>query len=288
MRARVLSALGAALVALVGCSEPAAPRPRPAPEPLRVPEATFSFLAIGDFGTGAAIEDAVAAGARAWAEASATEAVITTGDNVYPDGSPAYFGEAWAEPYGWVADEGIDVVASLGNHDVHHEDGRAVMELLAMPSRYYSYVEGDAEVFVLDSTDPGDSEQLAWFESALARSGAAWRIAVFHHPAYTCGRYSPEPTVRARWAPLFRSHDVDLVLSGHDHNYQRFSDEGGVTYVVTGGAGAGLYEVDECPGLTAHDDEKHHFLVIEGSAGELRAKVVALDGSVLDEFSLPR
>ncbi|MGH2695347.1 MAG: metallophosphoesterase family protein [Actinomycetota bacterium] len=286
MRARGLSLLCASLVALAGCSAPLAPRLRPDPEPLQVPSATFSFLVIGDFGTGAAIERAVAVGARAWAEASGTEAVITTGDNVYPDGSPTYYDEAWDEPYGWVTEEGIDVVASLGNHDVQHGEGRGVMELLDMPSRYYSHVEGDAEVFVLDTTDPADPEQLAWLERALASSIAAWRIAVFHHPAHTCGRYSPEPTVRADWLPLFQRYDVDLVFTGHDHNYQRFSEQEGVTYVVTGGGGAGLYEVHECPGLTAHDDEKHHFVVIEGSTEELRGKVVALDGSVLDEFSL--
>jgi 3',5'-cyclic AMP phosphodiesterase CpdA len=243
-------------------------------------------VVIGDFGTGSATERSVATGVRLWAQADPFDALVTTGDNVYPDGAPARYDAAWHEPYGWVDDEGTDIVASLGNHDSQHGHQEDVMELLGMPSPYYARVIGDAQLFVLNGNEPEDPEQLEWLRRELARSETAWQIVVFHQPAYSCGRYEPPVEIVAEWRPFFERHDVELVLNGHDHNYQRFAPQGGVVYVVTGGGGAGLYAVRECPGLLVHDDDKHHFLAIEGSSEELKGKVIALDGAVLDEFTM--
>jgi len=86
---------------------------------------------------------------------------------------------------------------------------------------------------------------------ALARSAARWKVAVFHQPAYSCGTHGSSPEVQREWVRLFQRSGVDLVLNGHDHDYQRFAPIGGVTYVVTGG-GAELYEVGDCPAGTPH------------------------------------
>jgi hypothetical protein len=50
-----------------------------------------------------------------------------------------------------------------------------------------------------------------------------------------------------RWVPLFERHGVQLTLSGHDHNYQRFVPRRGVTYVVHGGGVGSYYPVKRCP-----------------------------------------
>ena len=44
-----------------------------------------------------------------------------------------------------------------------------------------------------------------------------------HHPAYSCGGYLGDARVRNRLVPVFEQREVDLVLAGHDHNYQRFA-----------------------------------------------------------------
>ncbi len=89
----------------------------------------------------------------------------------------------------------------------------------------------------------------------------------------------------------FEEAGVDLVLSGHDHNYQRFDERGGVTYVVTGGGGnSRLYELKECPAdypeRLVGNAQVNHFLLVEGSARRLRVRALTGDGEVIDDFSL--
>ncbi len=59
-----------------------------------------------------------------------------------------------------------------------------------------------------------------------------------HQPPYSAGYQGSDRAVREAFSPIFERHGVQLVLSGHDHDYQRSVPIGGVTYVVSG-AGAG-------------------------------------------------
>jgi 3',5'-cyclic AMP phosphodiesterase CpdA len=252
-------------------------------------EGSFRLAVVGDFGVGNSSEGDVSEAIREWVQASNADALVTTGDNVYPDGDPDEFDEAWEEPYGWVADEGLPIVSSLGNHDVRGGDGEQVMELLDMPAPWYRERFGDAELFVLDANQVDDAEQTEWLEDALQDSDAAWQIAVFHQPAYSCSKHGSTDEVVDEWVPLFEEHDVDLVLNGHDHNYQRFASNG-VTYVVTGGGGAGLYDLEDCdddhPERLAGEQE-HHFVTVTGSRTELRITARDEDGDELDLATLP-
>jgi hypothetical protein len=279
-------------LALIGAACDNTPETFPPPErgrPIR--DASFEFVVIGDFGAGGSDMAAVSEDVRSWVERLHADALVTTGDNIYQDGSPSEFDEAWHEPYGWVRDSGVDVLASLGNHDVRTSAGTLVMDLFDMPDRWYVTSIGDADIFVLDANRPRDDEQLAWMKDALARSDAVWKIAVFHQPAYSCSKHDGEDDVIAGWVPIFEQEDVDLVLNGHDHNYQRFEEREGVTYVVTGGGGnPDLYALDRCPPgypeRVAGNDELHHFLVVQGSAARLRVRAIGVDGTLIDDFSL--
>ncbi|MEA2498788.1 MAG: hypothetical protein QOH26_1193 [Actinomycetota bacterium] len=253
-------------------------------------EGSFEFAVIGDFGVGSEDESEVAAAVHEWVTDHSADALVTTGDNIYPSGESEDFHEAWEEPYGWVGAEDLPVIASLGNHDIEADGGAAVMELLGMPDRWYSEVIGDAEIFVLDANDPGSAEQMDWLEGALGSSEAIWKVVVFHQPAYSCSRHDGTPAVQADWVPLFENEGVDLVLNGHDHAYQRFAPEGGPMYVVTGGAGNVLYGLDECPDgypvRVASDDDSHHFVAVSGTLGGINVKAITSDDLVLDEFTL--
>ena len=105
---------------------------------------------------------------------------------------------------------------------------------------------GDVELFVLDSNNV-NAAQTSWLERALASSNVLWKVAVLHHPAFTCGSYHSHPNVVRRWVPLFERYGVRIVLSGHDHNYQRFVPRRGVTYVVHGGGAGAFYPITACP-----------------------------------------
>jgi 3',5'-cyclic AMP phosphodiesterase CpdA len=308
MNRRSLLALSLALAALVGCDrrdEPFATTtsvaaatpsgapsvsPTPSPSASAGPSEGFKLLVIGDYGNGTVEEAAVADSVRAVAAGSKVDALVTTGDNVYPSGRPENFSEAWTIPYGWVSETGLPLIASLGNHDVQVDGGVGVMNLLGMPGPWYSKVVGSSEIFVLDANRPSDPQQLEWMQRQLAASSARWKIAVFHQGPFSCSEHDGDPTVEQTWLPIFEREGVDLVLTGHDHNYQRFAETDGIDYVVTGGGGAQLYPVDECPStypqrLIADDDHFHH-LQVEGSADSLSVRAVSPDGLTLDEFSI--
>ena len=290
---RVSVALVALAIVLAGCTsegdEPSdLARPTASPSPRTA--GSFKFAVIGDFGVGGEDEDEVAAAVHDWMTDHDADALVTTGDNIYPSGEPEDFEEAWHEPYGWVADEGLPVIASLGNHDIEEDGGAAVMDLFGMPDRWYSVLLGRAEIFVLDANDIGSAEQLGWMTAALTASEATWKIVVFHQAAYSCSEHDGTPEVQSAWVPLFKVAGVDLVLNGHDHVYQRFAPKGPTTYVVTGGGGNRLYRLDECPDdyppRVAGDDDSHHFVAVSGSGGGIDVQAIASDGRVLDEFTI--
>jgi hypothetical protein len=275
LRTRLL-AVACALVLLVpaSCSED-----RPA---------ATGFVVIGDFGSGDQAEETVSTAIRSWLRDRPFDALVTVGDNIYDEGSPSEFDAAWERPYGWVEDGRVPVIASLGNHDVHTGDGEPVMSLFDMPGRWYRRRIGPVDFFVLDANDLGEDGQMEWLSSALTSSTAPWQVLVFHQPAYSCGKYPPKPGAQRQLLPAIEGKGVDLVLNGHDHNYQRFASADGATYVVTGGGGASLYPVDDCPegtpDLVASYDDEHSFLYLTADPTRLVGTAVDVRGTVIDTF----
>jgi hypothetical protein len=194
------------------------------------------LAAAGDVGTG---------GPEEWQTAEAMDqlegdddydALLLLGDNVYPDGDPADLPRAVFDPFGAVLDGETQLLAVLGNHDVEDGYGDPQAAALGMPNRWYSTEIGDALLVALDSTRPHDAEQLAWLEETLSATDATWKIVMLHHPPYSGGAHGSSVDVRDAFAPLFERYGVQLVLAGHDHDYQRSTPIDGVTYVVSGGA----------------------------------------------------
>lgn len=255
------------------------------------PEAT-RLAVIGDFGTGGRSERAVAEAIRDWDRRDALDALVTTGDNVYPDGSPSKFDQAWREPYGWVEDEGIEVVASLGNHDLDSGDPSELMELLDMPDRWYTKTVGLVHAVVLDANDVEAEDQTEFLTEALEAPlprGARYRVVVFHQAAYSCAEHGSDDDVQREWLPLLEDSDVDLVLNGHDHLYQRFGPDDGPTYVVTGGGGAKIDQPESCPTGTPRPDDAEptlHFVALDATPDALRIRAVTPDGEVVDDTTV--
>jgi 3',5'-cyclic AMP phosphodiesterase CpdA len=249
------------------------------------------FVFIGDFGTGDEDEEALSSAIRAWVRSRPFDALVTLGDNVYDDGSPSRFDAAWTDPFGWVSDAGVPVIASLGNHDVQTADGAPVMGLFDMPGRWYERTVGPASFFVLDANDNlTHGGQMEWLSDELASSSAAWQILVFHHPMFSCGQHGSTPRVQRQLPPAIDGHGVDLVVNGHDHDYQRFPPVDGTTYIVSGGGAASLYPVGGCPSDTpepvAWNDDVHQFLYVSATDNELVGTAVPVEGRPLDTFRL--
>lgn len=178
----------------------------------------------------------------------------------------------------------------IGNHE--HNSAQYFTFLHAKP--YYSFDWGSAHFTILDtdfSSIPDKAnfwrEQFKWLERDLARNQRAdLRFVIFHHPPYSAikKRGINEDTVK--FVPLFEKYKVQAVFSGHDHAYQRFL-QNGVQYIVTGGGGAPLYDVDApMPGITQKLEKVEHFVDIKVEGKRAAIEALALDGRRIDYVEL--
>ena len=291
----ILAPLALVALLLAGCSIVPIPEPAPAPTttttttaPAPAPVAV-GFIAFGDAGVGTPTQFEVATQMQTWASTHRTDAVFEVGDVVYDAGDPALFASRIDEPYAALT-ASRPFWAALGNHDVVTNNGNDLVSHLALPGRYYEQVlqrDGvSVQLLVLDSNDVSQI-QATWLDAKLSSGAYTWRIVAFHHPPYSCGPHGNTAAVLDLWEPIIRSHAVDLVLSGHDHSYQRFHDAT-TTYIVTGGGGAATTAVSPCAtgAVTDTSAVRHHFVGIEASADSLTVTAVARTGETLDAVTL--
>jgi hypothetical protein len=251
--------------------------------------ADAGFVAFGDAGTGDATQQRVADQMGIWAAANRVDALVEAGDDVYPVGDPSLFAATLDAPYAnlrttrplWVA---------LGNHDVTGGHGAEQLQYLGLPDLPYAKVLPGVQLLFLDANHP-DAAQAAWLEARLSESGPALRVVVFHQPAYSCATHGNTPAVIQWWVPVLEAHHVALVISGHDHYYERFLSANGVTYVVTGGGGAALYARSaSCTGVPPSQAtaQRNHFVAVEVSGTTMTLTTVAADGSIVDRATITR
>ena len=245
------------------------------------------LLATGDFGVGGSREQALGQRMKLFEARHPASMLVTLGDNDYLK-SPSQFRANWQTAFGWARRSGLRVGGVLGNHD--YEVGRGAYELttLGMPGRYYTRKLGDVQLFFLDS-NAITSRQTRWLAQQLSASTATWKIALFHHPPYTCGGHAGDTDVVRSWVPLFERYGVQLILSGHDHDYQRFATRNGVTYVVHGGGAAPLYRLHGCPSSYppwVRRFSEHGFLYVSATDAKLDVSAVDLRGRVRDHVAL--
>ena len=155
--------------------------------------------------------------------------VFTAGDNAYPTGSAAQFRDCYDPTWGRFVDR---TRPAPGNHD-HLSPGLAgylgYFGSSAAPNgtSWYSYDLATWHIIVLDSSCDivggcgPDSEQGRWLAADLAASDAPCTLAVWHHPRWSSGLHGNDRTVAPFWQAL---HDAgaDVVVNGHDHDYERF------------------------------------------------------------------
>jgi PKD repeat protein len=181
-------------------------------------------------------------------------AVYTLGDNAYPDGTAAQYSQCYDPTWGRFKDR---THPAPGNHD-YHVTGAAgyfgYFGALAGPAGrgYYSYDLGGWHIISLDSEidASASSPQATWLTQDLRDHPATCTLAYWHKPLFTSGHHSPATAMRPLFTILY-DNGADVVLSGHNHQYERFApqrpdqtrDEAkGIRYFVAGGGGAGLYD----------------------------------------------
>lgn len=176
--------------------------------------------------------------------ATPADAVISVGDNFYPDGlanaDDPQVQESWLDVY---APDKPWFVA-LGNHD-HHGNITAQMHIdhthWHMPAAVYSFELGEHSFVVADS-EKIDGEQFKHIDRLLSeKSGFKWIVA--HHPIVTAGwHHHVDFDYQSEMAHLYYKHNVTGIISGHDHNMQ-YLEWRGIRQIISGG-GASTYYVE--------------------------------------------
>ena len=218
---------GAALLAaMAGCATP------PAPHGLSGKPATV--YAAGDIADCRYRRpESSGAAATAWLVEAGLAAdpgarVLTLGDHTYPVGAAAEFGDCYHPTWGRFRER---TYPTPGNHEYYTPGAPgyyAYFGARAAPEQggYYSVQLGKWHVVSLNSTLRGAAfhAQLAWLKRDLARHPALCTLAFWHHPRYSSGGYGGNAFMAPLWQAL-ADGGVDVALSGHDHDYERFAPQ---------------------------------------------------------------
>jgi predicted phosphodiesterase len=248
---------------------------------------SIRFAVIGDSGTGRLEQYQVAQEMAKCQLKSGFDFVLMLGDNIYGGKSQQDFVRKFELPYKPLLDTGVKFYASIGNHDDPNE--RLYKPFNMSGARYYSFKKGNATFFALDSNYM-DSSQIDWLERELQTTNTPWKICFLHHPLYSDGRYhGPDLDLRAHLEPLFEKYGVDVVLSGHDHIYERIKPEHGIYYFVLGNSGELRYHDLRVSSDTAGGfDTDRDFMLVEIAGDKLDFQTISRAGQVVDSGVIER
>jgi len=249
---------------------------------------SVKFAVIGDTGTGDKHQLAVAKQLNATRAKFPFEFVVMVGDNIYGGNSAKDYDRKFAVPYKPLLDAGVKFYAALGNHDDPSE--RYYKPFNMNGERYYTFKPADGvRFFALDSTYM-DERQLKWLDEQLAMSGSEWKIAFFHHPPYSSGEtHGSDETLRTQLEPRFVKAGVNVVLTGHEHFYERIKPQKGIAYFVTGSS-AKLREGNITQTqLTAKGfDTGYTFMIVEIVGDEMYYQAITDAGKTVDSGKVQR
>ncbi|MEO8552317.1 MAG: metallophosphoesterase [Kofleriaceae bacterium] len=240
------------------------------------------FLALGDSGTGGEAQLAIAQ--RMTAEPF--DLMLFLGDIAYEEGTATQLQTEFFAIYRDIL-RYVPVYPTIGNHERRTARGAPYFEafVLPEPERYYSFDWGDVHFVAIDTTHR-DAEQLVWLDKDLTANKLPWTIVYGHHPMYTNSLRGPQMWVRRSFAKIVTDHKVDLVLSGHEHQYERFK-VAGVNYVVSGGGGGQLTRFYGTS-RALKQATVHHFLAFDVTATKLVMRAIDISGNEIESLSLTK
>jgi hypothetical protein len=258
------------------------------------------IAAFGDYGADISAEEGLVAGlVHAWAP----DHVITLGDNNYESGEAstidANIGKYYQRFIGsYRGSYGAGSATnrfwpSPGNHDWVAPDLKPYTDYFTLPGneRYYDVDLGIVHIYALDSDyhEPDgvtvDSKQARWLKERLAASRACFDVVYFHEPPLSSGDHGGQPAMA--WP--FEAWGADVVLAGHDHDYERLQ-VGGIPYFVVGLGGGGIYPFTKAPlpETRFRYAEKHGALLITAGATGITYEFRNHDGNTIDVLTVPK
>jgi uncharacterized protein (TIGR03437 family) len=272
-----------------------------------------SFLVLGDSGDGSSHQLAV----TLQLVTEQPNFVVHVGDIAYESGTYNEFTANYFEYYKTLQRRACFFTIA-GNHEYYTDNSAPYLALHAPPTatvpvpdqgKYYSFDWADMHFTGLDANllDPqfadAQARMLVWLDNDLAQSQALWKIVFFHQTAYPIQHHIDDPidiAARALFVPILERHGVQLVLAGHEHNYQRSkSMRGGVPvppgtagtiYMVSGGGGGVLHPVVP-ESFLDQEASVWHYLRVNVDGPKLTIHAIEVDdaypaGNALDTVTL--
>jgi 3',5'-cyclic AMP phosphodiesterase CpdA len=250
---------------------------------------TVRFIAFGDSGNGSEDQKTV----MRQMTSVPFDFILHMGDMAYERGRR---GEIEAQVFGVYAPllRNFPMFAVSGNHEYSTELAAPFREAFALPEnggdagreRWYSFDWGPIHFVGLDTELIGP-QQAAWLEADLAQNQQPWTIVSGHRPPYSSGEHGSSKEFRTVFGPTLELYGVDLVLSGHEHDYERTKPINGVTYIVTGGGGRETRDVGRSA-FTAFSEAVLHFVYVEVTSDELVLHAIDGVGREFDQAYVAR
>ncbi len=256
-------------------------------------ESSFSFVVLGDSGSGNTHQMQVATRMRQLVP----EFMLHCGDMIgYSPTRPTVYEEWYAKLFAIYAGyerllDSIPFYPAVGNHDYQDyplaapvSDLAPYLQIFSLPrnatvtadrEKYYSFDYGNAHIVSLNSYLPlqsggSDSAMVSWLKNDLANTSQFWKIVLLQAGPFSSNAWaggipggsegSLNRNARQILVPIFQQYQIDLVLSGDQHIYERSMpwaktsdpndigrptaiDQGGIVYVITGGGGGPIGSV---------------------------------------------
>ena len=210
-----------------------------------------TLVGAGDIGTSDSSTEATAKLVR-----SIAGTVFTAGDNAYESGTYEEFMSRYDPTWGT---EKARTKPSVGNHEYEISPASGYFDYFgaaagARDKGYYSYDLGEWHIISLNSMCEevggcgATSPMVRWLRQDLASNPEACTLAYFHHPLFSSGEHGNQTKMRPTWDVLY-AKGADVVINGHDHDYERFAPQSpsgkldtakGIREFVVGTGGAGL------------------------------------------------
>ncbi len=262
------------------------------------PGRPFTLAVTGDGASGEPNADAVTELIASWNP----NMLLYVGD-VYNDGTSTEFYNWYGTGNSRYARFRAITNPTVGNHEYQGTDAPGYFDYWDNVPHYYSFNVNGWHVISLDSTSqfnqtvPG-TPQYDWLLQDLESNNATCTIAYFHHPVYNIGAEGETTRMNQIWE-LLAQRGADIVLTGHDHDYQRWYtldgqgnlDSNGMTQFVVGTGGHGIQDFIKTDSRMAvgFDTPPSAFgaLRMELNQDGAAFQFVNIQGSILDAGSIP-
>lgn len=270
----------------------------------------YSILVFGDWGReGNKNQLKVAKQMGISAKENDIKFIIALGDNFYENGVEDLNDKHWKKSFENVyTDKSLQIpwYLVLGNHDYRGNvqaqiDYSKQSNRWIMPARYYvnevKINDSTDVLFVYTDTNPflesyrksskyknvleGETEmQLKWLDSVLTNSKAKWKIVSGHHPLYSYGDHGNTVELIEKFEPLFEKHNVNLYLSGHDHDMQHIYTGKKTNYFVSG-AGSNTRSVGAGKFSKYAKGDTGGFLILNFETEKINSRFIDDSGNIL-------